>query len=84
MTLEAALRHETDNPKHKKNVEAARPVAVNWNYEPNDEWADEDEQEARLGVDRVLNKYERAKVIKDDSEDFEAQYEMSMKGKMMR
>ncbi|KAL6301387.1 exonuclease II [Sparassis latifolia] len=49
----------------------------------NDEWEDEDDEESRAAVDRVLNKYEKAKVMKDDKEgDFDARYEMSIKDKM--
>ncbi len=48
-----------------------------------DEWEDEDDEEARVAVDRVLNKYGKAKVMKDDKDgDFDAQYEASLKEKM--
>ena len=48
-----------------------------------DEWEDEDDEEARAAVDRVLNKYAKAKVMDDDKDgDFDARYEMSLKEKM--
>ncbi|KAI0649009.1 exonuclease II [Trametes meyenii] len=48
-----------------------------------EEWEDEDDEEARAAVDRVLNKYQKAKVMEDDKEgDFDARYEMSIKEKM--
>lgn len=48
-----------------------------------DEWEDEDDEEARVAVDRVLNKYGKAKVMKDDKDgDFDARYEASLKEKM--
>ncbi|KAI0833606.1 exonuclease II [Trametes gibbosa] len=49
-----------------------------------DEWEDEEEdEESRAAVDRVLNKYEKAKVADDDKEgDFDARYEWSIKEKM--
>ncbi|OBZ66144.1 5'-3' exoribonuclease 1 [Grifola frondosa] len=44
---------------------------------------DEDDEESRAAVDRVLNKYEKAKVMEDDKEgDFDRRYEMSLKDKM--
>ena len=52
--------------------------------EDNDEdWEDEDDEESRAAVDRVLNKYGKAKVMEDDKEgDFDARYELSIKEKM--
>ena len=48
-----------------------------------EEWEDEDDEEARAAVDRVLNKYEKAKVMEEDKDgDFDARYEMSIKEKM--
>lgn len=47
------------------------------------EWEDEDDEEANAAVDRVLNKYAKAKVMDEDKDgDFDARYEMSMKDKM--
>ena len=47
------------------------------------EWEDEDDEESRAAVDRVLTKYEKAKVMEDDKEgDFDARYELSIKEKM--
>ena len=46
-------------------------------------WEDEDDEESRAAVDRVLNKYEKAKVMEDDNEgDFDRRYEASIKEKM--
>ncbi|KAI0091131.1 exonuclease II [Irpex rosettiformis] len=52
--------------------------------EDNDEeWEDEDDEESRVAVDRVLAKYEKAKVAEEDNEgDFDARYEQSIKEKM--
>ena len=53
--------------------------------EDNDEdWEDDDDdEESRAAVDRVLNKYGKAKVMEDDKEgDFDARYELSIKEKM--
>lgn len=51
--------------------------------EDDDDWEDVDDEESRLAVDRVLNKYAKAKVMGDDKEgDFDARYEMSIKDKM--
>lgn len=48
-----------------------------------EEWEDEDDEESRAAVDRVLAKYEKAKVQEDDKEgDFDARYELSVKEKM--
>lgn len=48
-----------------------------------DAWEDEEDEESRAAVDRVLNKYEKAKVKEDDKEgDFDARYELSIKEKM--
>lgn len=48
-----------------------------------EEWEDEEDEESRAAVDRVLAKYEKAKVMQDDKEDdFDARYEMSIKQKM--
>jgi len=48
-----------------------------------DEWEDEDDEESRAAVDRVLAKYEKAKVAEEDKEgDFDARYELSVKEKM--
>ena len=47
------------------------------------EWEDEDDEESKAAVDRVLNKYAKAKVMEDDKDgDFDARYEMSIKDKM--
>ncbi len=48
-----------------------------------EEWEDDDDEESRAAVDRVLNKYEKAKVMEDDKEgDFDSRYELSVKEKM--
>lgn len=47
------------------------------------EWEDDDDEESREAVDRVLAKYDKAKVMQDDAEgDFDARYEASIKSKM--
>ncbi len=59
------------------------PLPVNGNEErdedgADDEWEDEDE-EGREAVDRVLKKYEKAKVMNDAVDrDFDARYERSI------
>ena len=51
--------------------------------EDDDDWEDEDDEESRAAVDRVLQKYEKAKVMEDDREgDFDARYEESVREKM--
>ena len=51
--------------------------------EDDDAWEDEDDEESRAAVDRVLAKYAKAKVMKDDEPgDFDARYEWSIKEKM--
>lgn len=48
-----------------------------------DEWEDEDDEESRAAVDRVLARYEKAKVMEDDEDGgFDARYESSVKEKM--
>ena len=48
-----------------------------------DAWEDEDDEESRAAVDRVLAKYEKAKVADNDQPgDFDARYEQSMIDKM--
>ena len=48
-----------------------------------DEWEDEDDEESRAAVDRVLNKYDKAKVMDDDKDgDFDARYALYVKEKM--
>ncbi|KAI1796936.1 exonuclease II [Ganoderma leucocontextum] len=60
------------------------PEKGNGKTEDNEEeWEDEDDEESRAAVDRVLNKYGKAKVMEDDKEgDFDARYESSIKEKM--
>lgn len=51
--------------------------------EDDEAWEDEDDEESRAAVDRVLAKYEKAKVMEDDNEgDFDRRYEASIKEKM--
>jgi 5'-3' exoribonuclease 1 len=46
-------------------------------------WEDEEDEESKAAVDRVLAKYEKAKVANDDKEgDFDARYEQSIRDKM--
>jgi len=48
-----------------------------------DEWVSDDEdEEARNAVDRVLAKYSKAKVMERASEDFDERYEQAVKGRM--
>ena len=48
-----------------------------------DEWVSDDEdEEARNAVDRVLGKYRGAKVFEHATEDFDERYEQAMKDKM--
>lgn len=48
-----------------------------------DEWvSDEEDEEARNAVDRVLDKYRKAKVLEHPSEDFDERYEKTLKEKM--
>ena len=70
--------------------ELEEPVPENGDGKPEEEedgddedWEDDDDEESRAAVDRVLNKYEKAKVMEDDKEgDFDARYELSIKEKM--
>ncbi|KAI9509818.1 exonuclease II [Russula earlei] len=51
--------------------------------EDEDEWvSDEEDEEARNAIDRVLNKYRKAKVLEHASEDFDDRYEQKAKEKM--
>ncbi|KAK7682624.1 hypothetical protein QCA50_014424 [Cerrena zonata] len=51
--------------------------------EDDDEWEDEEDEESRAAVDRVLAKYEKAKVMQDDQDgDFDARHEASVNEKM--
>ena len=51
--------------------------------ENEDEWvSDEEDEEARNAVDRVLDKYRKAKVLERASEDFDERYEETVKEKM--
>jgi 5'-3' exoribonuclease 1 len=51
--------------------------------EDEEEWVDEEEdEESRDAVDRVLKKYEKAPVMDDDDDAFEARYEQSLRDKM--
>ena len=48
-----------------------------------DAWEDEDDEESKAAVDRVLAKFDKLKVQADDKEgDFDARYEQSVKEKM--
>ena len=48
-----------------------------------DEWvSDKEDEEARNAVDRVLDKYRKAKVLERASEDFDERYEQAVKEKM--
>lgn len=51
----------------------------------NDEWEDvdsEEDEEAQAAVDRVLQKYLKAKVVDDEEEDFDARHERGIQQKM--
>lgn len=51
--------------------------------EEDEAWEDEDDEESREAVDRVLAKYSKAKVKQDDKEgDFDARYELGIQEKM--
>jgi 5'-3' exoribonuclease 1 len=51
--------------------------------EGSDEWTDEDEEEGREAVDRVLKKYETARVAMENAEDnFDMREEQRLKEKM--
>ena len=48
-----------------------------------DDWVSEEEdEEARKAVDRVLDKYEKAKVVEHADKDFDVRYEQALKEKM--
>jgi 5'-3' exoribonuclease 1 len=48
-----------------------------------DEWvSDKEDEEARNAVDRVLDKYRKAKVLEHASEDFDDRYEQALQEKM--
>jgi hypothetical protein len=44
--------------------------------------SDEEDEEARNAVDRVLKKYRNAKVLERASEDFDDRYDQALKEKM--
>ncbi len=51
--------------------------------EDEDGWvSDEEDEEARNAVDRVLDKYRKAKVLENASEDFDERYDQALKEKM--
>ncbi|KAH8101020.1 exonuclease II [Cristinia sonorae] len=68
--------------------ELEEPIPENGNghtngEEDDDEWEDDEDEESRAAVDRVLAKYEKAKVMDDDKEgDFDRRHEASIKEKM--
>ena len=71
---------ELDEPL-PDNGEALEPEVEGEGEE--DVWEDEDDEESRAAVDRVLAKYEKAKVMEEDKDgDFDARYEMSIHEKM--
>lgn len=81
--LEEPLPEPESNGKKGEDVEAEVEAEAEADGEDEDEWEDEDDEESRAAVDRVLAKYEKAKVVEDDKEgDFDARYEMSVKEKM--
>lgn len=48
-----------------------------------DDWmSEEEDEEARKAVDRVLDKYEKAKVVEHADKDFDERYELALKEKM--
>ncbi|THH31525.1 hypothetical protein EUX98_g2669 [Antrodiella citrinella] len=69
--------------------ELEEPLPENGNGHPNgdgeddEEWEDDDDEESRAAVDRVLTKYQKAKVMEDDKEgDFDRRHEASIREKM--
>jgi 5'-3' exoribonuclease 1 len=57
--------------------------AVNGEEGNEDDWVSEEEdEEARKAVDRVLDKYEKAKVVELADKDFDERYEQALKEKM--
>lgn len=72
---------ETENGVANGNSEDA--AAENGEDDDDEAWEDEDDEESRAAVDRVLQKYTKAKVQQDDKEgDFDARYELSIQEKM--
>ncbi|CAL1717076.1 unnamed protein product [Somion occarium] len=73
---------ELDEPL-PANGDTASPNGEAEVEEDDDAWEDEEDEESKAAVDRVLGKYEKARVMEDDKEgDFDARYEVSMKEKM--
>ena len=74
---------ETQVASISAELAAAIAQAKSRAYDDDEEDEDEDDEESRAAVDRVLQKYERAKVQEDDKEgDFDARYELSIQEKM--
>lgn len=82
---------ENDNIEEdieKSSLASANVIEENAEEPPDSEWEDvsdedEDDEESRAAVDRVLQKYEKAPTFDDDADGgFEARYERSIKEKM--
>ena len=68
---------------HEEPQADTEQVEVGEGGEDEDEWvSDEEDEEARNAVDRVLKKYRNAKVLEHASEDFDDRYEQALKEKM--
>lgn len=77
-----------ENDNIEEDMERSKVVEGNAEAPPDSEWEDMsdeegEDEESRLAVDRVLQKYEKAPLF-DDEEDggFDARYERSVKEKM--
>ncbi len=71
---EAPEQHSTQNGNGVVNEDA---------NEDEGEWEDEDDEESRAAVNRILQKYEKAPVMDEDADGgFDARYEQSVKLKM--
>lgn len=74
---------ELEEPLPENGGSTGKPEGQLENEEDDDAWEDEEDEESKAAVDRVLQKYEKAKVKEDDQDgDFDARYEASVKEKM--
>lgn len=75
---------ELEQPVPEDGAEAPNGSGTPAEDDENDEaWEDEDDEESKAAVDRVLAKYSKAKVSEPDQEgDFDARYELSVQEKM--
>ncbi len=67
------------NGNTEEKVETAEEDATS---DENEEESSEPDHESKAAIERVLNKYQQAKVVDDTVEDFEESYEAKLQGKL--